>query len=330
MKQLEGRENTLPQTNSPLMWCGNMLPQPCNTTTTPRQQQGTVKASLPQQGSRRRVCSRYQCPREKAREDRKSGFRPRFKRGILNGGRCSLQRGSGGWQQRWGSRFGRGLLAEMVPLSAEPPQPLTAAVQTQPNAQEVFLLCSPNDGAGPGSGPWEGGEGLAPQHGKCLLQHALRDAFRWLWEGVPPYHPCTLGQAQCNLKIPAKEHQESRLRAAAPGIGSASQLPRQAVPWGITRDGDWFTWGRPFFPASMPPACPMHKNSSRNAVSRGEGSFSPCLPGHEGPRSPPMGVQSLAPLHWSLPVASPLRENRDAPEAVKGRVEMPPLWEALG
>lgn len=114
------------------------------------------------------------------------------------------------------------------------------------------------------------------------------------------------------------------------GIGSASQLPWQAVPCRITHDGDWFTWGRPLFPASMPPACPMHKNSSPNAVSRGEGSFSPCLPGHEGPCSLPMGVQSLAPLHWSLPVASPLRENRDAPEAVKGRVQMPPFWGALG
>lgn len=123
MKQLEGRENTLPQTNSPLTWCRNMLPQPRNTTTTPRQQQGTVKPSLPQQGSRRRVCSRYQCPREKAREDRKSGFRPRFKRGILNGGRCSLQRGSGGRQQRWGSQLDEGSLQRRYHCQLNLPSP---------------------------------------------------------------------------------------------------------------------------------------------------------------------------------------------------------------
>jgi len=143
---------------------------PRNTITTPRQQRDTMEASPAQQGSRRGgICSRYRCPRKKARGESKRGFRHRAKKGIQKRGGCSLEWGWGGRWQRWASQFGQGLLAETVPLPAGAPQSLVAAAETQPKAQEAFLLRGPSDGAGPGSGPRERGKGPGPQHGKHLL-----------------------------------------------------------------------------------------------------------------------------------------------------------------
>lgn len=104
------------------------------------------------------------------------------------------------------------------------------------------------------------------------------------------------------------------------GVSPTSQLPWQAALHGNTCAGDTFP------PASMPPACPMHKNPSPNTLSRVEGSFSSCL-GCEGPPSPPMDVQPLVLPYHSLPVAS---SSRKLQKAAKERVQIPPFWGDLG
>lgn len=66
---------------------------------------------------------------------------------------------------------------------------------------------------------------------------------------------------------------------------------------------------QPFPPASMPPTLLIHQNSSPNAVSSREGSFSPCLMEQEGSCYPLVGVQPLT--TFSIPSSSqPFQEKQ--------------------
>lgn len=153
--------------------------------------------------------------------------------------------------------------------------------------------CCPSDGAGPGSSPQDGGAST-PEWEMLFAACPLR----WLLINLTPW-----AEHSAALKILPRN---IRLRAAAPWApGSLGLAPLPSCHSRLLHAGSPVTGTAlhraPFSPASMPPMLPIHQNSSPNAVSSRESSFSPCLMGQEGSHYPPGSVQPLT--TFSIPAS---------------------------